>query len=462
MLKGRTKIELTDVHTGEKQVIEKHNMITGALDEIYQPVLGHMTQENVLRPYTPAHTSVLGGIYLFDQTLTESRNTHFAPAGVTLTGCARYNYVNSGSSTVLGSYNVNESRFDETNRQMKFVYDFNTSQGNGTIASVCLTHLDGGYGTYGANVSYSAALGKSCYTQPKQLLVGGKDMQSGVSIGNYSHLFLLDVDNDVGYYFTATDAKHITITKRQLGLKNFSLFTQALTILETNELPELNTGLSGYITYNFDLDDNALYISASSAGSINVNASFTVTKISFGTWQIQQYTVTNTGDQTLYGNGRYSFVHQGYVYLRSNNSPYSVYAVQLTNSANITKLSGTMEYACDPVYATAGRVYYQYIATSSSISGRMYLTDRLLGKLKYSGNMYINCMYYSSYYRNCSFMPIKNHPMLTYMTYGSSGSSYSFYYLANYLATINNLTEAVVKTADKTMKITYIIEEVEE
>jgi len=29
----------------------------------------------------------------------------------------------------------------------------------------------------------------------------------------------------------------------------------------------------------------------------------------------------------------------------------------------------------------------------------------------------------------------------------------------NYLATINNLSEAVTKTADKTMKITYTIQE---
>lgn len=32
---------------------------------------------------------------------------------------------------------------------MKFVYDFTTSQANGTIASVCLTHANGGYTSYG-------------------------------------------------------------------------------------------------------------------------------------------------------------------------------------------------------------------------------------------------------------------------------------------------------------------------
>lgn len=130
----------------------------------------------------------------------------------------------------------------------------------------------------------------------------------------------------------------------------------------------------------------------------------------------------------------------------------------LTNSANITKLSGTMGYACDPVYATAGRVYYQYIATESNLTARMYLTDRLLGKLEFSGNMCINHIYYDYRYRNCSFMPIKNHTMLTYITYGSN--SRGFGYLANYLATINNLPEPITKTEDQFMEVTYTIEEI--
>ena len=35
----------------------------------------------------------------------------------------------------------------------------------------------------------------------------------------------------------------------------------------------------------------------------------------------------------------------------------------------------------------------------------------------------------------------------------------NFFYPGNYLATINNLDSPVTKTADKTMKVTYIIQE---
>ena len=60
------------------------------------------------------------------------------------------------------------------------------------------------------------------------------------------------------------------------------------------------------------------------------------------------------------------------------------------------------------------------------------------------------------------YFPVMNHPLLYYVAQYGSTSNYhyrSFRYLGNYLATINNLESPVVKTADKTMKVTYIIEE---
>ena len=38
MLKGKTRIELTDVHTGEVEVIEEENMVTNALQHIFNPM----------------------------------------------------------------------------------------------------------------------------------------------------------------------------------------------------------------------------------------------------------------------------------------------------------------------------------------------------------------------------------------------------------------------------------------
>lgn len=460
MLKGTTKIELTNVHTREKQVVQKHNMITNAISEIFQPTLGHLSVESTLRGYVPAYSTLLGGLLLFDSALDANANKYFAPAGVNITGCARYNEVNTSTSKIRGSYNMTESKWDAANKKMTYVYDFNTSQGNGTIASVCLTHLDAGYGTYGSDLQYSTPVAKNCYSTPKQYTVGGKDQYSGISVGNYEHLFLLDPDNDCAYYLKVTDATHLAITKRRMGLKNISLFTNDLVLLESTDLPELTTALASYKHYCFDPDDDALYIFAAANSTTAVNQSFTVTKVVFGSWATTQYTITNTGDATLNTNGRYAFVHRGYVYVRSYNSNYYVYKIQLTNTANIVKLDGNgSTYSIMPVLALNGYVYWQYYYSSSSTSCRMNLADSELNKLKFSGNGYLCSLYNSSNYTTPSFTVIRNHPMLYYISTGSYSTSY-FYFLGNYLATINNLTEAVVKTADKTMKITYIIEEV--
>ena len=183
MLKGTTTIELTDVNTGEKQTVTEHNMITNAMTKLFQPTFGHLTNEATLREYIPAYTTLLGGLLLFDKPITENADQIYAPAGPALTGCARYNTINTSTGLVLGSYNVTESEYNSSQRKMKFVYDFNTSQGNGVIASVCLTNLEAGYGAYNSDMTYSTTIMKSCFTTPKWLTIGSKDMYSGISTG---------------------------------------------------------------------------------------------------------------------------------------------------------------------------------------------------------------------------------------------------------------------------------------
>lgn len=459
MLKGTTTIELTDILSGKKQVIKKHNMITNALGRLYQPTLGHLTNESTLRSYVPAHTTLLGGLLLFDAAIPANAEQIYAPAGPALTGCARYNTVNTGTGLVLGSYNTTESEYNETGKKMKFVYDFNTSQGNGTIASICLTSIEAGYGTYNSDMTYSTSVMKSCFTTPKWLTIGGKDMYAGISTGAYYHLFTIDPDLDICYYFTLTNATTISIQQRQAGLKNFSLFSNSLPIISTSADITLGTVIGSYRCWQFDRDDNALYIISADSSTIAANGTFVVTKIAFGSWAVTQYTMTNTTNTTLYSGSRFAIVHRGNVYLRSNASRYSAYKLELGNSANVSALSGTAANSIVPVFAVGGRVYWQYTSYSSGLYSRLYVSDEATNRLNFSGNSQLQYVYqsYNSYYTP-SYVPVLNHEMLYYITCGSI-SNLGFHYLADYLATINNLTEPVVKTADKTMKITYTIEE---
>lgn len=59
---------------------------------------------------------------------------------------------------------------------------------------------------------------------------------------------------------------------------------------------------------------------------------------------------------------------------------------------------------------------------------------------------------------NYTYTSVLDEPLLQYFSGGISSTG-GFCMLANYLATINNLSDPVYKTVDKTMKITYIIQE---
>ena len=457
MLKGTTTIELTDIHTGEKQVITEKNMITNAIHNLFQPTFGHLSTESTLRGYIPAYASLLGGILLFDTPIGEDVNQIYAPAGATLTGCARYNTVNTSTGVILGSYNTTESKYDSANKKMQFVYDFNTSQGNGTIASICLTNLEGGYGTYNSDMSYGTSVMKSFCSTPKALTIDGKDMYSGISTGAYFHLFTIDPEADLAYYFSSPTTSSLSIQSRQIGLKSFSLFSTAMPVVETSHTITLEHALTGYRCYNFDREDNALYIVSTASSTIAANAQFIITKVNFGTWTVTQTVMTNTSNVTLYSSSRFAIVHHGYVYFRSNAANYTVYKFQLGNSANVVKLSGSSSYAVVPVFAVGGRTYWQYSQYSSSIH-RIYVTDEVTNRFNFSGNQQLVYYSKSSSYYTPSYVPVLNHPMFYYVSVGTN-TTYTSYYLANYLATINNLSEPVTKTADKTMKITYTIEE---
>jgi hypothetical protein len=459
MLKGTTTIELTDVHTGEKQVITEKNMITNAIHNLFQPTFGHLSTESTLRGYIPAYATLLGGLLLFDTPIGEDANQLYAPAGATLTGCARYNTVNTSTGVVLGSYNTTESKYDSTNKKMQFVYDFNTSQGNGTIASICLTHLEAGYGTYNSDMSYGTYAMKTFCSTPKTFTIDSKDMYSGISTGSYFHLFAIDTNEDLAYYFSLPSTTSLSFQSRQLGLKNFSLFSTAMPIVDTSHTITLDHAISSYRCYNFDREDNALYIISTAASTMAANAEFIVTKVNFGTWTVTQYVMTNTTDVTLYSSSRFGIVHRGQVYFRSNAANYSFYKIQLGNSANVVKLAGTASYAMIPTFGVGGRTYWQY---TSSSTNRVYVTDEATNRVNFSGNQQLHyhsySQSYSTYYAVPSYTPVINNEMFYYLSVGDKGNL-TFYYLADYLATINNLSEPVTKTADKTMKITYTIEE---
>ena len=486
MLKGTTKIELTDVNTGETQVIEKHNAITGALQELFNPVLGHLTDESKLSATLPAYASLLGGLLLFDERIDGNPLPVFAPETVKLVGCARYNAANTTGSIYMGSYDANESIMSAQTKTAKFVYNFTQSQANGTINSVCLTHRTGGLGVYGGDVSIkstSTKLANSIYATTTKLVRGGNDRISNVYQYNTDeHLFAVDADNDIVYYFKVPAVNTIVTVKRRLGLRQYSIFGSSQSLIEESAPITLPTGIhhsNNNNTYCFDAESNALYIISSipgaSTGTTSVNAQFTVTRIVLGENTATQFTLTNTHTTSI--NIPTSYVYRGRLYTVAQSTAESIngktarkfpiVSFDLATGARtvhgIVTSSTSSSAEPMPIFAADGRIYWQgYYDTTQGIGGLQVLdcTATPGEDIKFCGVDTVEHYTSSSVYYPPSFTPIINHPMLCYLSAGSGASLEGFYYLGHYLATVNNLSTPIVKAPTQTMKITYTIQEV--
>lgn len=460
---GTTRIELTDVRTGAREVYEDHNMVTNALRDIFKPLGLSKRPNRFLNEFVPYYAKLLGGILCFDTEIPENADNYYPPAEAGLTGCAAYGEQNNTKNTCRGGFNQTESEINLKDRYVKYVYDFATSQANGTIASVCLTHKNGGFTSYGSRdavytTSYplmqSICEDSLQYVYPGMTGASTSSRYSGMTVGTTEMIFLISRADDCVYYFKVADKKHIHITKRRAFLKSVSVLDNVYNtkpLVEEIETEELASELRiGYCSYNYDPASDCLYICTHSDYRLAPNASCLVTEIKFGTWKIKQYEVTNTTDKYLRtDNNWFAFVTDGWLLLKSYDSPYELYKIQVTNPANVVKFKRTNTSSINgvPKCVINGRVYYD-----------QYRDQLLIADISTNEIMPPECQSFFNSTYQANLTPVRNEPLLYFADYGT-WSNIGWQMMCNYLATINNLGTPVTKTADKTMKITYILQE---
>lgn len=564
MLKGKTIIELTDVNTGEKEVIEENNMVTNAINDLFNTFPNLLNSYSIYRggsfsgygngmiELLRLHEFLLGGILLFDSQIEEKPENTYAPASVNLVGCGVYAHQNSTGNRKRGNYNQSESEFNEEQRYMKFVYDFATSEANGTIASVCLTSYMGGCTSYGgkeaekikgtsdgydytynfgirpflyktSNDNDYSLLGSDLYRKyflknnclPRDFSFDGNykqaiaDKEYSVLVGAYvfgaqntyslndiyygEYPIFVDVDEDAVYYLKTKNFKNFWIVKRQAYLKSFSILDCPSfkgNLIEEYELSE-TTDMYKYYSgrcYCFDAATKCLYIfyntyKRTSYTYVKANEIIKTVKIDLSDMSnisLQEIDVTNMTGDTLDFYKRRPFVNNGFLYMGNYvDSSYTstakpkYFKIEIANPANVSEIlydyTEASYYADDyPVYEHNGIIYMQ--------RGNIIKNDEIL-KTEF------NC--FNSFYGGDNRNYYQNY-LVPFMINGKSSSfifAYDGYprpyntptkdnldlymavsgiiYLNNYLATINNLAEPVTKTADKTMKVTYIIQETE-
>lgn len=138
-IKGNTQIILTDAETGKVvQQTNDDNMVTNGVFEFIRShgmTIADLFNNNDIKA-NPL-TTLLGGVFLFHDSQTENVNNIKPDGGNALVANGAYDVSNSQGRT-LGNFNASESGWMSDNI-FRFVYDWTSAQGNGVISSVSLT-----------------------------------------------------------------------------------------------------------------------------------------------------------------------------------------------------------------------------------------------------------------------------------------------------------------------------------
>ena len=438
---GKTIIELRDAKTGKlTKRTEDKNMLTNALTEFYKQ--GGMTNPsafNVSDLRADALHYLLGGVLLLDTELDEDATIIRVPSGVGMTGNGAYNVLNSGNPPELGSWNDNESGWQQDG-SYKMVWDYTTSQANGTVACVCLTSSYGGRRGVGNKSGTSNTNG--------QTMSGYNSTISPASI----NLPVLGVYNNVRTCLTAYDggsgAKYWdgrttwtinkyayptsqvdlrdTINNRLIEQKTVTLPAglQNLGYVDSGEVQIRQIGQYAYI----------MMCPATTSGSYYTRYfhfsdayPITIAKYNLANDTVEVYKVLSPSTTGLAAFDMAAGVYPNAA-LSADYAVYSKYVFDLNTLANVSELTdigeyGTSIWAIDDDIAEANAV-------------RVDMAEGTWSPVNASSGGHYGTLVYNGLLGNDGGVVFRD---------------------PRYIATINNLEAPVTKTADKTMKVTYVV-----
>ena len=461
-LKGKMVMELTDVNTQETETVTEENMVTNAVNNIlglnpmgiFYKASGEYDEMAVwnegLLPICP---NLVGGILLFEKTLEEDADNIYVKSD-NLPVAYASNNVNSTANTARGSLNLTESQ--KLDNGYKFVWEFTPSQGNGTIAAAALTSAKGGENGFGSLTGDASA-----FLQIRVVDLGEISEDKKMVLFEAVEM---DFEKDLMYSITFQDSsvrvRKIRIPVFTIGL-NEKLDDTTYKVLEDKAIPTKTFKILGdYTKYGEFMDGgDGYWYGFSNQGNSSGNASMVWVKISKtdysmteGQWTLSNAKLMDVGNR----DAEDSFperivkccVRGGYLYVPAYNKK-GIYKIDLTNQADVTLIDFGFTSKWKPL--------------CESGSCEVYMT--LVGDLIVGGDFQVTVEDKVIHTQGSARLNDAATPLFQYKNFlvgwgGSYGNEYrTAYLLTPYLASVNNLSQAVVKTVDKTMKITYTLTE---
>jgi hypothetical protein len=440
-LHGHAKIELTNAKTGEVQIIEEDNMITNGLANLFSQIpymyaISSVQDQNLLNNFLPLNNKAMGGLLLFQNPLNESIDNITIPKNSDnpIIGYASNN-VNNGSDIKRGSRNLTESI--KLDNGYKFVWDFSTSQGNGQISALSLTHADTGLNPISMNIV---------------------DTAHGILTSQDSNIYTyvqyicdFDWNSNIATCIETIDSTHLRITKLKIVIGDTISINDKIgsifVISQTTK--ELSTALAKITYLHWSPSDDDYYYGMA-GDSYNSGGTMYFYRISKSDYTLDtNFTFTwRTNVSYVYGYNS-KLTHKNILYIGSKDRQILKINLSTKNVVSINGLGYTIVNDNKRDILHAGNIF---ILENGNIVSRNNTVNFFNTGTNGDNEQAI-------------FIDSTKRKVLCIKTSYSYGNAYIYFnigILKDYLATINNLDTPITKTSDQSMKITYTITEVED
>lgn len=394
-LHGHVRIETRDRWTGKVvDSQEKDNLITNMPQKLVSMLAWQRmgdTSASEMLPY-PFYSRSLGGLLLFDSTLTASANNIWLPANAKIVAMAGQDA--NSSDVNRGSYNASESTL--TSNGFTSVWDFLTSQANGTIASLARTHFkfadSAGFYKYDSSHPYLSLLTGSFSFYP----LGYNDSEGYIYVGGngssaypYSNIYKAKFSFD------------------EVGLSGG--VDKNVTLVKTLTSSDGNT-----YAYQFTYDkwaNNFIYLSDNTLHIVEMDGTHSTKTLSSGSGRLG--------------------VTENYYWKYSSGTAWRY---QKTNVSNVTSYSSLAGNGIAPCENDIITIFSNSKWAMLYPDGTSFIVDASMPANGSSSFKQVGACY----------------------TYNASNN---LWLPSHYLGTIANLDSPVTKTNSQTMKITYTLTE---
>ena len=462
-MKGITEIELTDVHTGKVEKYKETNLVTNAMADFFSHNINGMlftiegNTNDLNGNMLPLCKNAIGGILLFSDTIEEDANKYYAPSANPCVGYAS-NDVNATTNIMRGSMNLTETK--KLDNGYKFVWDFTTSQANGTISCVALTHKWAGIAYMGDGYNGTGFF----WTMRSR-------SANSSGIARTAYINAVEINPEENYFWTIgiNTSNELIIQKIRMsftavGLNDTMLGTNYDVLFEIKLNPTMfvmSNPSNNEGAYDFFDGKDGYWYGFWAGSNKSGNANMIKIKINKSDFSFieERMTLNGVTCQAVGYHGGYntnpqrnvqSVLQNGYLYMVSYDKT-KVYKINIENAADIKEipLGSASAYNCNGDYYRSGSMWLANLGDWIVGSDfRINTEDKVFRKADSTPWTYTSTplFQYGPY-------------LFSFGGYYANSTRQNLFLWTPYLATINNLETSVIKTADKTMKITYTIVE---